>query len=437
MQQACNRQHRRHGPGPELNSDEQAIATLDALLADGGQRLCIVVAPDNLDEIEVVVPPGGTDRLRASIAARIAAECPAATVLARRAGRQFVVVLPDADLAAAADMAARLILAVPQCRVAVDGRRPGVTARVATLSTALARPCTAERVLQLADAAAILARGRISGAGSVFLAGDTALAGLELAARHLTDLPEAVDQGRIRLSAQEIVSLAPHPAGYREYEVLMQLEDADGQLHPPGSFIGRAEKSALIELLDRGVISTALIGHADALQAAPHVRLSLNISGRSLSNPDLWPFVDQVLAASGIDPARIQLEITETAAILDLPAAQENVRRIRAAGCRVALDDFGAGLSGFAYLNSFDLDGIKIDGALIPGLADPDSAETAIVSMLIRLARRLDLEVVAEHVASEPTLDALRAMGVGKVQGFLMGWPKNLRQVLEAEAKSV
>lgn len=437
MQQACNSLHRNRGRGQDLTSDEQAIATLDALLADGAERLCIVVAPDSLDELEVVVPPASAERLRALIADRIAAECPGMPVLARRGGRQFVVVLPDADAAQAERVAGRLVRAVPECRVVVDGRRPGVTARVATLSTALASPCTAERVLQLADAAAILARGRIGGAGSVFLAGDTALAGLDLAARHLTDLPEAVDQGRIRLSAQEIVSLDPHPAGYREYEVLMQLEDASGQLHPPGSFIGRAEKSALIELLDRGVISTALLGHADALQAAPHVRLSLNISGRSLSNPDLWPFVEGVLAASGIDPARIQLEITETAAILDLPAAQDNVRRIRAAGCRVALDDFGAGLSGFAYMNSFDLDGIKIDGALIPGLADPDSAETAIVSMLIRLARRLDLEVVAEHVASEPTLDALRAMGVGKVQGFLMGWPRNLRQVLEAEAESV
>lgn len=419
-----------------MNSDEQTIATLDRLLATGVERLCIVVAPDNLDVISVVVPPRGLNSLRAAIAVRIAAECPTATVLERRGGRQFIAVLPDADTAQAAQLAARLILAVPQCRIVADGRSAGITARVATLSTALAQPQTGERLLQLADAAAVLARGRISGAGSLFLPGDTALAGLELAARHLTDLPEAVDQGRIRLTAQEIVSLGPNPDGQREYEVLMQLEDADGCLHPPGSFIDRAEKSALIELLDRGVISTALLGHADELRAAPHVRLSLNISGRSLSNPDLWPFIEQVLASSGIDPARIQLEITETAAILDLPAAQDNVRRIRAAGCRVALDDFGAGLSGFAYLNSFDLDGIKIDGALIPGLADPDSAETAIVSMLIRLAQRLNLEVVAEHVASEPTLDALRAMGVGKVQGFLLGWPKNLRQVLEAEAES-
>lgn len=424
--------------GWHLNSDDRTIADLGGLLAASGEDcLFIVLALDNLDHLEIVAPVGVPARLRDLVGACIVAECPAGTVLARREGRQFVVLLPGVDASGAVRLADRLIRAVPRCRIEAGGRHHAVTARIATVSTALACPRTPERVLQLADAAAVLARSRVSGPGTVFLKGDTALAAVELAARHLLDLPAALEQGRIHLCAQEIVSLDPEPGGVREYEVLMQLVDEEGRLHAPGSFIDGAEKSGLIELLDRSVISTALLGHADILQRARNVRLSLNLSGRSISSPDLWPFLQDVIGRSGVAPARIQFEITETAAILDLPVAQQTVRSMRAAGCRVALDDFGAGLSGFAYLNSFELDGIKIDGALIQKLTDPESVETAVVSTLIALGRRLGLEVVAEHVSTEPALDVLRAMGVGKVQGFLLGCPKNLRQVLDAGANSV
>ncbi len=397
----------------------------------------LVITPDNLDQIEVVAPPRMAERLLARIGQQVAETCAAGRMLVRRGGRQFLVLLPGVAPAEVRDLVGRLARTVPLCRIEMNGNHYGVTAHVATVSAALASPRTAERVLQLADAAAILSRSRISGPGTTFLGGDSELAAVELSARHLLDLPAALDQGRIHLCAQEIVSLVPDPEGRREYEVLMQLVDRTGRLHPPGTFINRAEKSGLIEMLDRSVIRTALVGHAALLHRAAHVCLSLNISGRSLSSPDLWPFLRGVLDESGIDPARVQFEITETAAILDLPLAQRNVAAIRAAGCRVALDDFGAGLSGFAYLNSFALDGIKVDGALIPNLTDPDSVETAIVSALIQLGRRLGLQVVAEHVSSEETLGVLRAMGVGKVQGFLLGWPMNLGQVLEAEARSV
>lgn len=97
----------------------------------------------------------------------------------------------------------------------------------------------------------------------------------------------------------------------------------------------------------------------------------------------------------------------------------------------MALDDFGAGLSGFAYLNSFEPDGIEVDGALIRKLTETDPVETTIVSTLIGLGRRL-VQVVAEHVGTAPALEVLRAMGAGKVQGFLMGGPQDLQQVLEA-----
>lgn len=175
-----------------------------------------------------------------------------------------------------------------------------------------------------------------------------------------------MDENRILLYAQEIVALRHTEPARREYEVLAQIVDCRGNAHSPGELIRKAESSCLIELLDRWVILAAIVGNAELLHRAPHVTLSLNVSGRTLGHNGLWQFVSEAIASAGLPPSRFQFEITETSAIHDMAAAQANVRAARAAGCGVALDDFGAGLSGLAYLTSFELDAIKIDGGLIP-----------------------------------------------------------------------
>jgi len=151
-----------------------------------------------------------------------------------------------------------------------------------------------------------------------------------------------------------------------------------------------------------------------------------------VGNPAFPSFLADELRESRIDPRRVQLEITETAVIRDLDQACSNIREARQLGCRIALDDFGAGLSSFSYLKAFEPDCIKIDGALIPNVVDPENVETQIVRSIISLAHRLGIEVVAEHVSSSAILAALHALGIDKVQGFELGRPRPLPQLFEA-----
>lgn len=418
-----------------MQDDARPAEAIQAFLQDDRGGGCIgLVVPDNLDQVEIAAGSGGLRALCASIGARIAQDMPGSQVLDDRDGTRFVVLMPGMAADQAGARMAALLGAIPACRLAVGAESLGVTARGAVVAAELVSPRTPARALQLLEAAAWIARTGQEDLAVLGPGDGPRLTAVELGARLLTGLPAALDDGRVVLLAQEIVSLDAPPPARREYEVLVQVRDALGLAHSPGELIRNAENSHLIALLDRWVIRAAIVGHAALMHRAPHVDLSLNISGRTLGYRCLWGFVARTLVEAGVPARRIQFEITETSAIHDMAAAQANVRAARAAGCRVALDDFGAGLSGLAYLKSFELDGIKIDGDLIPNVADPARIESEIVPSVIRLGRQLGLEVVTEHVARRETLEVLRDMGVDKVQGYLFGLPRPLGDVLREQA---
>lgn len=246
----------------------------------------------------------------------------------------------------------------------------------------------------------------------------------------LCGLPAALGEGRLLLHVQEIVSCPlqddARGGGKGEYEVLVQLRGSDGHVYPPADFLGGAERSFLIEMLDRVVFSDVLVKHAPMLRSHPGLSLSLNISARSLCNPGFAAFLAGLFERGGIAPERVQIEITETSAIRDIEQAQATVAAARAMGCRIALDDFGVGLSGYGYLKAFRPDCIKIDGALIPDVVDTQSPDALIVRSIISLAHSMGIQVVAEHVSSTEIHSALLALGVDKVQGHLFGRPEPL-----------
>lgn len=145
-------------------------------------------------------------------------------------------------------------------------------------------------------------------------------------ARLLCDLRDAMVEDRLTILAQEIRNLAPDHADdggsdfshKRHFEILIQMSSCAGVAQPPGRFLPLAEKSELIEYIDRWVFRRVLIGHGEALRQRPWMTLSLNLSGRTLSQPGTWPFLQQTIREAGIDPARLQLEITETSKIADM-----------------------------------------------------------------------------------------------------------------------
>jgi EAL domain-containing protein (putative c-di-GMP-specific phosphodiesterase class I) len=238
-------------------------------------------------------------------------------------------------------------------------------------------------------------------------------------------LRRALAEDRFVLHFQPIVSQRGRRAAY--HEALLRLEpEGPGELIAPGAFLPAAEREGVIGEIDRMVIGkvAAMLGRGEA----PASGIAVNVSARSVSDAGLLAHLQRCLAVHRADPARLVLELTETAAISDMPRAREFCLGARALGCRVALDDFGAGFGSLQYLRHLPFDFLKIDGQFVRAL--PSSrADRLVVEALAGLAWGLGAEPIAEFVEAKDTLRMLRALDIDLVQGFAVGQPAPLLPV--------
>ncbi len=247
---------------------------------------------------------------------------------------------------------------------------------------------------------------------------DESMAELLRQGPRVAEIKEAISDRRIDITFQPIVNL--RTLGPVFYEVLARM-NSDGKLLLPGSFLRTAERFHLLPEIDRQVISKT-VPH---LIATGDLHLAVNLSGQSFADETLPDFIESCFKAADVDPSRVIFEITETAVISNLPAARTMMHRLRAAGFRFSLDDFGAGFSSFNYLKQLVPDYLKIDGSFIPD-AKTDQKQWIFVEMMNDIAHRLEIESIAECVEDELTLTNLRQIGVDLGQGFLFGRPQSI-----------
>lgn len=242
----------------------------------------------------------------------------------------------------------------------------------------------------------------------------------------------AITQGRLALWAQPI-GQPPlgHPAqGPLRCEVLARLLDEQGQLRLPGDFLPTAMQGGLMQLLDRTVIDQTLAWFAAHPQALARIDYcSLNLSGPTMGNPDIACWIGAAFQRHGVPAQRFTFEITENQAISQPRQAADTLQRLRALGCRVAIDDFGTGHATFDYLKRFPVDIIKIDAAFVKEL-DTQPLDRVIVRSMVEVARLLNVKTVAEHVDSPDILRWTQELGIDDVQGYLLGKPQPLAQLL-------
>lgn len=237
----------------------------------------------------------------------------------------------------------------------------------------------------------------------------------------LARLRRALEEQLFVLHYQPIVSL--RDGGVSHYEALVRLADeADGKLVAPGRFLPAAERYGLIREIDRMVLT-----QVTALLAGEHgergVRIAINCSSLSIIDGQMLAQIQARLALARVDPAQLVIEVTETAAISDMARARDFCAGVRALGCAVALDDFGAGFGTFQYLKQLPFEYLKIDGDFIRGL--PDSPQDQlVVKALVELARGMGKETIAEYVEDAATVKMLRELGVDYAQGFEVGRPR-------------
>ncbi len=236
----------------------------------------------------------------------------------------------------------------------------------------------------------------------------------------------ALDEERLVLHAQRVLSLTGDPCP--RHELLVRLRAEDGSLLLPAEFLAVSERFGLIQEIDRWVARQA-IGLLAAHQRAGHdLCLEVNLSARSLGDLDLVGHIEREAARTGADLRGLVFEITETAAIDNLERAQLFTRRLADLGCELALDDFGAGFASFASLKHLDFDYVKIDGQFIRNLVH-DETNQLVVHSVAQLARELGKRTIAEFVEDEATLAMLREQGVGYAQGFYIGRPLALEEI--------
>jgi diguanylate cyclase (GGDEF)-like protein/PAS domain S-box-containing protein len=254
-------------------------------------------------------------------------------------------------------------------------------------------------------------------------------------------LTEALQNNSFTLHVMPIASL--QGPGESHEEVLLRLADDGGGIILPNRFIPAAERYHMMPLVDRWVIravceviarrngngsgngANGVAGDGQAGGDAPSL-LSVNLSGPSMSDDTLHQFVTEQFAMHGVDPRQICFEITETAAIGNLPKAQNLMARLKAIGCRFSLDDFGSGLSSFGYLKSLPVDFLKIDGSFIRDIA-VNPVHRAMVEAIHKVGQVIGVQTIAEFVEDAATLDVINNIGINFAQGYAVGRERPLQ----------
>lgn len=277
-----------------------------------------------------------------------------------------------------------------------------------------------------ADSACYLAKEAGRNRIHVYAEDDAAMTGRIGEMDWVNRIRDALREDRLLLDYQELHPLHPLGKAGAHVELLLRLRGEDGSLVFPGAFLPAAERYGLMPLIDRWVVETAL-GNIDRIHPDGN-RLStcsINLSGASLEDDGLFERIEHMIKLHGIDPRRVMFEITETVAMRNFAASSALIARLRSLGCRVALDDFGAGMSSFGYLKNLELDVVKIDGSFVQGMAS-DRMSQSIVKAVTEIGHQQGLEVVAEWVSSSEMLDMLATMNVDYAQGFALHRPERV-----------
>jgi diguanylate cyclase (GGDEF)-like protein/PAS domain S-box-containing protein len=411
--------HSRHDPLTGLVNRaafERVLAQIEGAGGPGSHAL-LHIHLDRLAALNDALGREAGDRQLRAITALLERKARDGDVVARLGGDDFGMLLRDLPREQAVALAREIVADAAALGEPPDGA--GVCVGIAALASRTASPA-----LLAAQAACEAARANGPGRVSVWHGRDGDAPDRQHAAHWVRRIGAAWRDRRFSFRLQEIRPLARRAAPLH-YEVLLRMLDERGAEVMPGEFILVAERYGLMPELDRWIIRAVLemIGRSGGSVRVPGAIYCINLSGASLGDPTLLDFIRDELARERVPPQSICFEITETAAVTNLPEAGALTRNLKALGCKLALDDFGAGLSSFAYLKSLAVDYLKIEGSFVRDMAS-NRASRAIVEAINSLGHALGLRTIAECVESRATLAALREIGVDFAQGYGLSRPQ-------------
>ncbi len=390
----------------------------------------------DLDQFKIVNDTCGHnagDELLLAITVLLKKEIRKTDTLARLGGDEFGLLLDLCPLEQAEQIANTIREQVQAFRFTWNNKvfAIGVSIGVVAID---AKTETVTEALSIADTACYAAKNNGRNRVQVYQADDLNLAQHQSEMQWVGRIVQALEENRFCLYYQSITRLTQPPLDGEHYEVLLRLQDETGQLVLPMAFIPAAERYHLMHLIDRWTIATLFSQqgqhYREIWQLCQQKRTcqcsylyAINLSGASLNDEQFIKFLHEQFALHQIPPHLICFEITETVAITNLAKAAQFIRELRNIGCRFALDDFGSGMSSFAYLKNLPVDYIKIDGGFIKNILD-DPVSLVIVEAINQIGQAMGIQTIAEFVENSEILDKIKELGVNYVQGYGIAPPR-------------
>mgnify|MGYP005848938525 FL=1 len=395
----------------------------------GGRAALLWVDLDGFKEINDRFGHHVGDDVLRHVAAVLRLEVRRSDIIGRLGGDEFGVLLVEAD-EEEAQAVARRILDRLQDLVLPGGMHVRLSASV---GIALLHQVGADAKEAMVYADRAMYTSKAQGMGVVTLHRAPTSQALPVSAPHKirgweVRLRRALQAGRLRLFCQPILNLHTNRVG--RYELLLRLQE-NGHIIPPSLFLWAAEELNLIRDIDQWVVGRTVDILRQLLesgrQLSLHVDLHVNMSGRTVSDPQLRRALREVVQRAQVEPGRLVFEITETSSLLDVQEVRIFMEEMRQLGCRFALDDFGVGHSSLYRLRFLPFDYLKIDGSFIRGLLN-DRVDRMMVRGFALAASALGLRSIAEQVEDQQLLDVLRELGVDYAQGYCIGRPRPVEQ---------
>lgn len=404
-------------------------ATLEEAVRFRSSCAFLIAAVDNLARVNEAYGFDVADEVIAAVAKRLRAKLRGGDSLGRFSGNKFGIILktctPD-DITNAAD---RLLAGVRDDVIQTHAGPVSVTITIGGVNGPR-HARTVHEILSRAQEALDAAKAKRRGSFSAYRPNVEREALRRENARSTDEIIGALNERRILIAFEPVVSATTRAPAF--YECLMRIRRGDGTLVPANDVIPIAERLGLVRLLDHRVLELVV---AEMTQS-PALDASLNVSPASTMDPDWWSGLTACLRAHAGLAERLTIEITETAAIQDVDDTRGFVTRVKDLGCRIAIDDFGAGYTSFRNLRKLGVDMIKIDGAFVQNLTRSED-DRAFVHTLVDLAMRLGLATVAEWVQDEASAAMLAEWGCDYLQGALIGLASTARPWIAADSTLV
>ncbi len=341
--------------------------------------------------------------------------------LARLGGDEFGILLEGCDIAYAEEIVEKIRRTVNEIRFIWNNKPFDLSVSIGVAPINMISGNVSD-VMSAADTACYEAKDQGRNRIHIYHPDDENMAKRQGEMHWVHRINEALDNDQIELHFQEIFALQTDRLGHRYCEALVRLRDEQGQLVPPMAFIPAAERYNLMPAIDKRVLKQSLTHITTLNKRGISLYVSINLSGQSICDNEFLNYIVEEIVISGVDASHLIFEITETAAIANFNRALHFIKTLKELGCKFALDDFGSGLSSFAYLKNLPVDFLKIDGTFVRDIIN-DPKNAAFVESINQIGSIMGIKTIAEYVENQDILDKLVSIGVHYAQGFHIGKP--------------